>query len=474
MRRKILLLIGLMILAQGVTADVLQDHSVGAAAGSAVLDRYIRSGLSNNLALKQEEFYLGQSLEALKEARGKYMPRFSIEARYTMAGGGRVIEMPIGDLVNPIHDALNALLQINNLEPSFPADIANEVIPFLRPQEHETKLRLVQPIFVPAIYHNSKIKAELHTMQRAKVEVFQRQLVAEIKTAYFTHLNARKIKEVLVSTRALLIENVRINRSLFENHKVTEENVFRASADLSNVERQIAEAEKGVRQSAAYFNFLLNRPLETPITVAENYPDLFETTPAPADLEEAAVGNREEFLRMMAAIRAADRAVKLHGSESLPTLSAVVDYGFQGETYRFTQDDDYWIASLALSWNLFNGFQTKARKTQAMLEKQRLETQLVELESQVRLQVRDTYYDLVVAKKSLQSTRDVLDSRREAFHIISKKYEQGMVPQIDYIQARERFTEAGIRHVIARFDYYIKEARLEQASAMFVLDTKER
>ena len=77
-------------------------------------------------------------------------------------------------------------------------------------------------------------------------------------------------------------------------------------------------------------------------------------------------------------------------------------------------------------------------------------------------------------QKALRSTGDVLDSRREPLHIVSKKYEQGIMPQIEYIQARERFTEAGIRQVIARFDYYIKEARLEQASALFVLDTKER
>jgi hypothetical protein len=44
-----------------------------------------------------------------------------------------------------------------------------------------------------------------------------------------------------------------------------------------------------------------------------------------------------------------------------------------------------------------------------------------------------------------------------------------MVPQIEHIKARDDYTNAEISHIIAIYDYYIKEALLERVSAMDAL-----
>jgi len=43
------------------------------------------------------------------------------------------------------------------------------------------------------------------------------------------------------------------------------------------------------------------------------------------------------------------------------TLSPAVDYGFQGPDFAFRSSQDYWVASLVVSWNLFNGGRDAAR-----------------------------------------------------------------------------------------------------------------
>jgi len=438
-----------------------------------VLERYVADGLKNNLTLRRERFSLRQALEELKAARGRFLPQVSIEARASLAGGGRLIDMPIGDLVNPIHDALNQLLAASGLEPGFPTDVPNEVIPFLREKEHETKLRLVQPVFMPALHYNARIKHDLVGVQRARVGVYRRQLVCDIKTAYFTHLKTLSVKELLEETRDLLEEALRVNRSLWRNHKVTEEHVLRARADLSQLEREMAEADKAVAQSAAYFNFLLTRPLDTPIEIPKTSSERFVEVPARGELEALAIVRRQEIGQLKHAIRAAEHTRKLHGTRFLPTVTAVVDYGFQGESYRFQGEDDYWMASLVLSWNLFNGFRDRAEKTRADLETERLALQFEELENQIRLQVRESHHNLIVAVRGLATAEEVLLSRRRAFDIVAKKYGQGMVPQIEYIQARDDFVKAGIRRILARFDRLIREAELERDAALVVFNHRE-
>ena len=459
-KRSINLLFVLLVVLSGWSRTAAAQPAPG------VLDNYIEMGLKGNLALKQQEFSLEKSLQALREARGMFFPSVSIEVRYSRAGGGRVIDMPIGDLVNPIHNTLNQLLIAHGFSPVFPGNIPNEHIPFLRETEQESKLRIVQPVFQPAIYYNLKIKTDLSGIERARLKVFKRQLVEDIKSAYYTYLKTLEIKKLLDNTRVLLAENLRISESLFRNHKVTEEVVFRSKAELSKLDQQLSEAEKNNCLSASYFNFLLNRPMDTEIEVEEG-----EAKPGLTEynleiLTNRALAHRGEFEQLRGAIAAARHTANLHGAGLLPTVSAVFDYGVQGENFSFSGKDDYWMGSVLLSWNVFKGGQDAAKKKQAQYEGNRLQTQYDELENQIRLQVKEAFLNLDVAKKTIISNEDTLKSQEEAFSIVTKKYEQGMVPQIEYIKAQNDYTSAGIAHIIAGYDYYIKEAQLERVSAL--------
>jgi outer membrane protein TolC len=442
--------------------------------GQNVLEQYIREGLENNLALQQKEFSFEKSQQALREAKGMFLPALGIEARYSAAGGGRTIDFPLGDLMNPIHQTLNQLLEKNGLQPVFPGNLENSSFPFFRPREQDTRLRLVQPIFQPALYFNKRIKAELSGAENAGYLAFARQLVAEIKTAYFNHLKTVSVKGLLDETRLLLEENVRISKALFDNQNVTEEVLFRSKAELSKLEQQRLEAEKNVTLSSSYFNFLLNRSLAAPIAIQEKFLPLFPNDPDSAAMESSSLQQREELQQLNHAISAAGNHVKLNQSSILPGIAAVIDYGFQGETYRFSKKDDYWMASLVLNWNLFNGFQDSARKKQALLEKKILEKQFQEAEVRIRLQLLDATRSLQVARQVLTAAAETQRSAEASFAIVSKKYEQQMVPQIEYIQARNECTAARTGQLISLYDLYIKEAQLELAAGLYPLVKKEK
>jgi outer membrane protein TolC len=434
------------------------------------LDRYVQAGLKNNLALQQEEFSLQMSLLALKEARGMFLPSISIEARYSFAGGGRQIDFPVGDLFNPIHGTLNQLLAAQGAAPQFPTNLPNQQIPFLRPREHETKLRVVQPVFQPKILHNRKLQASLNRQQEAKTNAYSRQLVQDIKTAYYTYLKTLRVADILTDTRVLLEENLRVSRSLEANHKVTAEVPLRSEAELLALDRQLAESQKNVTMAAAYFNFLLNRPLDTAIEEGDTPPKSNDYDPS--QLLESARRHREEFAQLQAAVEAAGQGIKLENSNWMPAVTAVLDYGFQGEEYRFGKDDDYWMASLVMSWNLYNGGRDRARKARAQLKKRQLEAGLRQLDAQIHMQVTEARQQLEVAKRTLASSEAQRQSRREALRIIARKYGEGMVPQIEFIQAQNQATAANLQTAINRFDVLIQEARLERACALFALNTK--
>ena len=160
--------------------------------GQEILKEYIRYGLDNNLALKQKQSGYQKSIEALNEARGLFYPNISFNARYTVSEGGRVIDFPAGDLLNPVYSTLNKLTSSHE----FPT-VENQQIKFLRPTEQETKIRLSQPVFNPDIYYNSRIKNELSVYEETDLEQYKRELVAEIKKAYYNVSMAEGILSML-------------------------------------------------------------------------------------------------------------------------------------------------------------------------------------------------------------------------------------------------------------------------------------
>lgn len=429
------------------------------------LDEYVALGLKSNLALKEREFSLQKSLEVLKQAKGMFFPSLSLDARYSRAGGGRVIDFPVGDLLNPIYKNLNDLFRFHGINAGFPTDIPNQGFPFYRAQEQDTKLRLIQPVFQPAILHNYRIQSSLAKMSAVELLAFKRQLVMDIKGAYYTYLKTLEVMEVLNQTRLLLQENLRVSDSLFKNGKATEDVVFRARAELSGLQQKLAEAEKNRVQAASYFNFLVNRPLTEPIVAVQPEPQNGE----PRDLVAAqknALEHRDELEQMVYALKAVSHQQGLADSRGLPSLTAVFDYGFQGETYRLTGDDDYWMLSLVLSWTLFDGGQTRAQRAQARLERRKLEVQEMALSRQVELQVQGEFYALEAARLGLEAAIEREQSAKSSFEIVAKKYQYGMAPQVEYLDAQTAFTGAAVNRAISRFDYLIQEARFEWAAAL--------
>ncbi len=451
-----------------------------ASAQETPLEAYIQEGLRTNLTIQQRRYDLAVSRAQVREARGQYWPSLGIEARYTRAGGGRTIDFPVGDLLNPAYGALNDLLAGQGQPAAFPT-LENQRIAFLRSREQETKMRLVLPVFQPAIRHDVKIRSRLSEAQAASVDAARRQLVADVKTGYFDYLRAERVIEIFEATLALVRENLRVNERLVKHGKATPDAVYRAEAEVSAVEQRLAEAQTRRDLAASYFNTLLNRPLDAPIErmtldellpMAETpAPLLASNAPAPTHdgLAARALGTREELEQLRAATAAADASLGLARSAYLPNVSFVLDYGIQGTGYGFSGDSDFRAASLVLSWNLFDGLRKNARIAQARLRRRTLETRQADLRNQIRLQVQQAADNLSVARRSIETAERRLRSARQSFRLTRRRFEEGMASQVDFIDARTALTNAELNLALTRFDLLIRHAVLERVAALYPL-----
>ena len=431
------------------------------------LDTYIHQGLRDNLALRQKDFSYQKSLAEMKEAKGHFMPSLAINARYSRASGGRTIDFPVGDLMNPVFDALNLTRIQSGLDPLDFPQLENEQIRFLREKEQETKLRLVQPIFNLAILYNYKARsrqADINDLERIN---FARQLVFEIKSGYYNYIKAVRAVIILERSEAVVRENLRVNKSLFDNDKVTRDVLYRAETELAEVYQQKTETINKRELAKNYFNYLLNRDLAAEISIPDTL-IIPETQIISIDEGKAlAFKNREEIRQISNAVEAAGYGEKAAGSAYFPSLTFVLDYGIQGEEYNFSPENDFWMASGVLQWNLFNGFQDQARKEQFQADQLRLKARDQLLKNQIELEVEKARRDLEAIKIILATAETRLNSALASFRIIEKKYAEGMSNQLQFLDSRSTATRAALTETIARTEYLVALSNWERVLASY-------
>jgi len=181
----------------------------------------------------------------------------------------------------------------------------------------------------------------------------------------------------------------------------------------------------------------------------------------------AALSSREE-IKQIAFYQSVNKNItRLNRTNALPNLTGIVDYGFQGEEYKLTNDYDFVLASVVLQWDIFKGLQNKRKVEQAKIDELILNKRLDEAKQQINLQIVNTYYALEAALKNIDASNAVVDATTKTFDMVRKKYNQGQTPLIEYINARTEYTNAKQNLIISKYDYLVKYAEFERVTCMY-------
>lgn len=429
-----------------------------------VIDRYVLEALQSNLALKSQSLEVEGNLASLDAAEARFFPTVALAARYSRADGGREIDVPLGTLLNPIYSSLNQLLAAQGQQANFPT-ITDQTIKFQREREQDTRLSLRQPIYNPAIPAAIRAqRAALESSEFGRVALARR-LKRDTTVAYLDWLKATKSVDIVQSSVTLLEENLRVNDSLFRNGKVTQDQVLRARAELLAVVQQLRDARNGQSQARSYLNFLRNHALDEELTPAQIEGDVARAVHDLAALREAALHNRPELSQLERAAKAAESRVQLARADLKPTLSLGVDAGTQGEEYEFGRGRNFSMISLVLNWQFFDGGANRAEARSARAAARQAETRRDEVALQIQLEVQQALDQLETTSDSLTTAQARADASRAGFRIASRKRDEGVINQVEFIDARSSLTSAELNLNVTLFDLLARQAELDYATA---------
>lgn len=432
---------------------------------AAVIDELVRIGLGSNRSLQSAQIDVERSQAALDAARARFLPEASLIARYTRAEGGREVSLPLGAAFNPIYATLNELLVAEGKAPRF-GTIEDPSFQFQREREQDSRLSLRQALFAPAIPASVRAqRAAYEASEFARIALEQR-LRRDITVAYLDGLRVTGTVTILDASRALLAENLRVTEALHRSGKITRDQVLRARAEELAVEQSLLEARLGVQRQRSYLNFLLNRSLDIPLEEAELQTEIGHMVGDLDTLRSAALDRRPELDQLDRAVAAAEARRQLARAARWPTLGLGVDGGTQGERYEFGRGRNFATVSVLLNWTLFDGGALRAEERGARRVIAQTRLQREQLADQIRLEVQQALDALTTNAAALQAAQARRDAAQAAFRIAGRKRDEGVIPQVEFLDARTSLTAAELNLLAVRLELLARQAELDYVTGV--------
>ncbi len=427
---------------------------------SAILESYIQEGLKHNLGLKQERLESLKATENITQAKANFMPKVTFNPNYTLAAGGRRLDFPIGDLLNPVYSTLNQITKTNN----FPQ--VENVNQQLAPNNfHETKVSFQYPIFNTDIRYNLLIQRDLLSAQEAKKRVLENEIRYSITTAYLQYLQTLEAQKIYTISRKLLTDFVKLNEKLVSNNVATKDVVYSAEYEVSKLDQQVAILDKNRQSVQVFLNYLMNRDFSTEIVADTNLvKNYISPQTALAQIKQDALAHRQELSQLRTNIKVSETAIKLQEMGAMrPQVFVGGSVGFQGFGYTF-KNQAYAIAQIGLSWDLYHGHEKKSKIQQAKIQKNILDVKLEEVQKQIQLQVSQAYFELEAAKKSLITAKDGTIKAEKYFKIVESRYRNNQAIMIEFLRASDEIITARLQESVAKYDILVKQAGLDKVS----------
>ena len=426
-----------------------------------ILDEYIEMGFQQNIVVQQKLISAEKALLSLQSAQSLYQPTLAFQGGYQTGEGGRSISFPVGDMLNPVYTTLNQLTKSS----AFP-QIANVETNFFPRNFYDVKLTSVMPIYNRDISINKEIQSQTLGIQKADIQVYKRELVKNIKTAYLNYLMAHKAIGIYQNGLLLAQEGKKINEKLLANGKGLPAYILRSENEVVQMASQLSEAEKQAESAKMYFNFLLNRELFTEIKT--NF-DEQEALDILKKNQIAEVDQREELGMLKQAISLQQSVVKMNESFYLPKLNGYLNLGSQSSNWDFNQKSTYYLLGMQVDIPIFSGKRNLNKIKQSAMDVDMAKKSLDLTSKQVSLALQIAQKNLTQTWVAFRASQKQIDVANTYQKLIDKGYKEGVNTYIETLDARSQWTNAHLALNINQFKILIAAAQVEREAASYPL-----
>jgi len=273
------------------------------------------------------------------------------------------------------------------------------------------------------------------------------QLNNEILKNTTSHLEAINVRYQNGQASSLEVENIK------KNQKKAEEN-------YENSLNQIQELKSLIKN-------LLHLNEEVNISASGE----FTYAPEEIAFDEAfvtALGKRPEIKQYEAEISRAKKSAEIVRAGNRPTVYASWDYYSRSHSTSIIgpskNPNDYNVVGLSLSWPIFDGWQTKLRLDEAMLDIKQAQIAKDMVKRDIGLELKNAYLALKDALSKIKTAEAETSFYANNYQTVKEKYSQGIASNLDLSDAQIQNQTAFFNRNKAIYEYIVAKLAFEKAT----------
>lgn len=306
--------------------------------------------------------------------------------------------------------------------------------------------------------YNIDASKDIYNYSALSFEAFKEDLKLEVKTKYIKYLLAQKNQET--STQAL---------KLYEKQYKDSQNFYTqgliAKNELLEVEVQMLQATSNLQKSNTDLT-IAKQELEN--IIGKNISDEVKAVDFKEVglLDKNSCENRSELKALKFLVSSYKNSAKANKSGYMPRVDASFSVNKYGEditpSQRTGYPDSQSIASLNLSWNLYNGNSDELNVLKQTKKQSQALMQYEDLKQKIQLQYKTALEQLNLSKLNLKTATKALEVAKLNYEIVNSKVKEGLSSNKDLIDANYLLTQSKQNYTSAYYNRYLSIANIQR------------
>jgi outer membrane protein len=296
------------------------------------------------------------------------------------------------------------------------------------------------------------------------------EIILEVKKSFYLILLVQQLVEANRQGLDVVRANYENIRSQYRYGTAAEYDALRAEVQLANTEPLLISAENNYALSVNALKNLLSIPLEQEVQIRGDFS--FNEIPVP-DMEQArqtALAANPLIKQLVLQESILEKNILVEKANYFPSLSLVGAYNWQSQDNTYQFSNYHWAKILnvgvVLSYTLFDGFKTKERVQQAVVDHEKVHYTRLKLEEGLKIQIQSAELKMTEATKRISGQGKNIEQAQKAVRIAQTRFKSGVGTQLELLDAQVAMTRAQTNHAQAIYDYLVARAEWEYAVGM--------
>ncbi len=301
--------------------------------------------------------------------------------------------------------------------------------------------------------------ADAAKISKKQYELKKQEVLFTLIKYYYSLLLAQAQYDVQKQALSVAERNFRQVQSKYKNGVVSQYDFLRSKLEVTKQKPALEQAEKDRILARQTFKNYVRWKDKDELVLTDSF-----VTPlvSLSSLEEAisrSFEKRKEIEIAELATKIKKRDFRMEQLTFLPDLQA----GFEYKKFSQTDDNslgtdnmgDYWQVSLGASMPIFTSGARWNKVAAKQYDWRKAKETELNTRDLVKLDVQNSYYSLVQAKKSWMSQKENLALAKKAFSIAQGRYESGVSTQLEFLDATLQQNVANLGYLNSIYQYII-------------------